>query len=290
MFLLRVLKLRKLLNLRKPKQTLINPKADGKPRTALITGASSGIGEAFARQLALEGYALILVARRQDRLTKLADELHQLYGVQIQVLAADLAQATEIEKVAQKIKQTENLSILINNAGFGFMGEFAETDLAKHLAMISVHITASVSLCHAALPGMLARKEGFLINVSSIAAFFPSHPTYSATKMFLNSFSEALQTELTDSNIRVQALCPGFTRTEFHDGPDFKAWNRSLIPSKMWMTPAEVVSESLKALETSQVICIPGAKNRQFVALTRLPFAATFQKIVRKGRKVLNQR
>ena len=241
--------------------------------TALITGASSGIGAAFARQFAAQGYDLILVARRRERLAALAAEMQQRHAISAEILPADLANPADVERVQRRIAEVNTLDTLINNAGFGTSGPFVEVGLAKQVEMIHVHVTASVRLCHAALPGMIARRRGAIINVSSVAAFWPlpGNATYAATKAYLITFSEALRTELLGTGVKVQALCPGFTYTEFHDKPRFEGFERSAIPAMMWMSAEDVVAASLKALRRDQVICVPGFKNRLIVALAGNP-------------------
>lgn len=241
--------------------------------TALITGASSGIGEAYARRLAALGYDLILVARREAKLATLAAELSERHGVSAAVLAADLAEAADVQRVVERIEQTSDLVLLINNAGFGTRGYFADVAVDRHLEMIDVHVVATVRLTHAALPGMTSRGAGAIINVSSIAAFFaaPGGATYGATKIYLNTFSEAVALETREAGLKVQALCPGFTYSEFHDTPEYDNFNRSELPDRMWMTSEAVVDESLTALRGDEVIVIPGGQNRAMVAATRLP-------------------
>ena len=240
-------------------------------RTALITGASSGIGAAFARELAAKGYNLILVARRQERLAALATGLEADYRITAEVLATDLSDPADVDWVEQRIAELDDLDILINNAGFGAPGQFAQLDLARQLDMINLHIIASVRLTYAALPGMVARGRGAVINVSSVAGFVPvpGSATYSATKAYLNVFSEALQAELKGTGVVVQALCPGFTHTGFHDTPDHEGFDQSQIPELMWMTPEDVAAGSLDALGRSPVIYIPGLKNRLVAILAR---------------------
>ena len=238
---------------------------------ALITGASSGLGAVYARQLAAQGYNLVLVARREERLAALAAELEERHGVSAQALAADLSTPDGIERVEERIARLEAVDMLVNNAGFGFPGKFAESDLARHLDMIHVHVTASVRLCRAALPGMIARRRGRIINVASLSAFVPAgHATYTATKTYLVAFSETLQIELYGTGVRVQALCPGFTYTEFHDTPELApSFDRAQIPRLMWMPAEKVVALSLKALERGRVAYIPGFLNRLLAALAR---------------------
>ena len=238
--------------------------------TALITGASSGIGAVFARRLASQGYNLVLVARRETPLRNLSDEVQQSFHVTAQVLPADLSHPADVERVEKRISGITDLEILINNAGFGVPGRFTEIELERNVAMIQVHILATMRLCRTALPGMIARRRGSIINVSSIAAFMGSvrNATYSATKAYLNVFSEALQDELKGSGVRVQALCPGLTHTEFHDHPGYGDY-KTRIPEFLWMKAEDVVAESLAAIERGRVICIPGFKNRLIVAAIR---------------------
>ena len=243
----------------------------GESKTALITGASSGIGAAFARQLAPQGFHLILVARRKERLAALAADLQGHYPVSAEVLDADLSQPADIERVERRIAELENVDLLINNAGLGAPGSFAEIDLVTQLTMIDVHIIASVRLCRATLPGMITRHRGAIINVSSIAGLvpIPGSATYSSTKAYLNVFSEALQAELRGTGVKVQALCPGFTHTGFHDTPEHKGFHRSGIPDALWMSAEEVAAQSLNALGRRQVIFVPGFKNRLLAVAAR---------------------
>ena len=245
--------------------------AEDESRTALITGASSGIGAAYARQLAAKGYNLILVSRREDRLSGLAAELKECHPISAEVLAADLARSTDVKQVLKRITEIDDLDLLINNAGFGAPGSFAEVDLAPQLDMIRLHVIASVCLTRAALPGMIARRRGGIINVSSIAGLtpIPGSATYSSTKAYLNVFSEALQAELHGTGVRIQALCPGFTHTEFHDTPEHKGFRRSGIPEALWMSAEEVAAQSLNALGRRQVIFVPGFKNRLLAVAAR---------------------
>jgi uncharacterized protein len=213
---------------------------------ALITGASSGLGETFARQLSARGYDLILVARRGDR-------LQQLPGTAI---AADLTTEEGLLRVEQAIRDCENLQLLVNNAGFGTLGRFWEADLAGQEAMHRLHVLATVRLSHAALNNM---KAGGIINVSSVAAFStsPGNASYCATKAWMNMFTEGLARDLKSAGrqLRVQALCPGFTITEFHDtlGVD-----RANIPSWLWLKADDVVAASLRAFDKGEIIVVPG--------------------------------
>lgn len=236
-----------------------------KPGKALITGASAGMGLCFAKQLAQKGFDLILLARRRDRLQKIADKLASDYSIRCEIIAADLANTEEINKVADHIRQIDNLDILINNAGFATIGYFADVPIEKTMQMFHLHMASCVLLTHVGLSGMLKRKRGAIINVSSVAAFTltPGNVMYDATKDFLKTFSENLRLEIEDKGIRIQALCPGFTHTEFHEVGDFVHFDRSVVPDYLWMAADEVVSLSLKALDKNRkVIFIPGWKNR----------------------------
>jgi hypothetical protein len=253
---------------------------------ALITGASSGLGAEFARQLAASGHDLILTARREDRLNSLADELRARYGVTVEVLPADLADPTGLRQVEARIAAHEGLGLLVNNAGFGVRGYFAETDIGRHQAMLDVHVVAATRLAHAALPAMIARGQGAIINVSSVAGFVngAGGPMYSATKAYLNSFSTNLHAEVKRKGVRVQALCPGYTVTEFHDTPEFANFNRTVIPARLWLSAEAVVRESLRALEHGPVIVVPGAIYKLSVFLTRTGLGGVVSAVRRRFR------
>jgi hypothetical protein len=245
------------------------------PPTAYITGASAGLGAEFARQLATRGYNLVLVARRLERLQTLAAELRQKHTIHAEAFAADLANAADVARLAERLAADEDLALLVNNAGFGLTGPFSDSDVERQLAMLQVHVSAAMRLTRAALPGMVARRAGNIINVSSLAAFIPrgGSATYGATKAFLNSFSEALQMEVKDSGVRVQALCPGFTYTEFHDVREVaQNFKRSEIPRFFWQTAEAVVRASLENLGRERVIVIPGWRNHllKFMSQNRL--------------------
>jgi len=230
--------------------------------TALITGASSGIGAAFARKLAGLGYDLVLVARRGDRLAALAAELEAAHGIRAETLVADLIDEDGVKRVAGCIASIPNLELLINNAGVGTEGRFCEAEIGPQIDMIRLHVLASVRLTRAALPGMVRRRHGAVINVASLAGFMalPGNVTYCATKGYLITFSKALALELTGAGVRVQALCPGFTHTEFHD--DLQDFHKTRMPKILWMPAEAVVDASLRGLARGEVVCIPGLGNR----------------------------
>jgi hypothetical protein len=231
---------------------------------AFITGASSGLGALFARELAKLGYALVLTARRKERMETLAGEIQARSPVSIEIIPADLRRVDDLERLVNRIGELDRLEMLINNAGFGTVGKFGRILPEKPREMVDVHLTATVRLTRAALPGMLNRKKGAVINVSSLAAFFPlpGGVTYCATKAALVAFSQTLAFELEGSGVRVQALCPGFVYTEFHETAEYQLIGRSRIPKVMWRPAEPVIPASLKALRKGQVICIPGRFNR----------------------------
>jgi len=241
-------------------------------KTALITGASSGLGAAFARRLAADGHDLILVARREERLATLASELAARHGVHAHSVVADLSDPAGVRRVEEYVESLDILDLLINNAGFGARGDFAGTDLGRQIEMIQLHVVACVRLARAALPGMIVRNHGGIINVASLAAFIPlpGDATYGATKAFLVSFSQALHEELRSTAVRVQALCPGFIRTELHSSGQLPETDLARIPAMLWSPADEVVAESLRALARGQVVCVPGWKNRLIVMLARM--------------------
>lgn len=254
---------------------------------AFITGASSGIGEAFARRLAAEGFDLTLVARREARLRALAEELSAAHGIRAEALAADLSRDEDIARLVETLGARPDLTLLINNAGFGTRGDFAEVELERHLAMIRVHDVATVALSHAALPGLIARGGGAIINVSSVAAFFPSGggAIYTATKVFLNNFSEALAAEVSGAGVRVQALCPGFTYSGFHDTAEYQEFDRKTIPDKLWMPAEAVVDESLAALGGDKVIVVPGRAYQGMVLAAQSPLGGMIRSAARTVRR-----
>ncbi|MGC9346918.1 MAG: SDR family NAD(P)-dependent oxidoreductase [Anaerolineae bacterium] len=241
----------------------------GESMTALITGASSGIGRVYATKLAEMGYDVIVVARRVERLEALATRLSQVYDVNATVLTADLATYSGIEKVERVIERTQDLNLLVNNAGFGLVGQFSETDVARQEDMIRVHVLAAVRLTRAALPGMLAQKRGAIVNVASVMAFYPlsGNVTYGATKSYLRFFTEALHQELAGTGVRVQSLCPGFTRTEMQAAGRFD-W--SALPDFVWLSADSVVDRSLRDLHNDRVISVPGFGYRALVFVRRL--------------------
>ena len=238
---------------------------------AVITGASSGIGATFARKLAARGWDLLLIARREDRLRSLATEFTATHHVAVEPMSADLSRDEDVERVAARIHSAPKLGLLVNNAGFGSLGNFVEADVLGQDRMHRVHVLATMRLTHAALTNLVPRRAGGVINVSSVAAFgqSPGSVSYCATKGWINSFTAGLSIELTAlrSPVKVQALCPGFTLSEFHD---VLGMSRGPIAKSLWMTSDFVVEESLKGFERGDLFVIPGWRYKLLVAGMRL--------------------
>jgi short-subunit dehydrogenase len=230
--------------------------------TALVTGASAGLGAEFCRQLAARCNVIIAVARRRDRLATLARELGDT--VEMHCVEADLGSIEGVARTMEALRQQGPVNYLVNNAGFGTFGDFERSSIESQRAMVDLHIDTSITLCRAAIPFMRELGGGAIINVSSLGALMPMKgvAVYGASKAFLNFYSLSLQAELDGTGIEVQALCPGFTRTEFHDAMQGEEFDRSRIPDPMWMSAEAVVAASLAALGSGQVIVVPGDDNR----------------------------
>lgn len=236
----------------------------------LVTGASAGLGEGFARALAAERKDLILTARRLDRLETLATDLRDRHGVDVQLFAADLTDPAAPAKLLAGIAGA-GLAIeqLVNNAGFGMQGAFADGDPADQLGMIDLNCRALVALTHGVLPQMIARKGGGILNVASTASFQPGPwmAVYYATKAFVLSFSEAIHEEVKSQGVRIAALCPGPTRTEFADRAGM---GESALFKAFATGPDAVVRDGLKALANNQAVRISGAANVMMAESIRL--------------------
>ncbi len=237
-------------------------------KTALVTGASAGIGLEFARQLAAKGCDLVLTARRLDRLQQIAAELTRKFNVKTHVIALDLADpAAPASLEAQLQARQVQIDILINNAGFGLPGTLVSQPWSAHAASLQVLLTAPTQLCHALIPAMRERGWGRIINVASLAGLVPpsaSHTTYGAIKSYLIRFSQSLALEEAKTGVAVLALCPGFTYSEFHDANGARSRVQAL-PKVMWMDAATVVRQGLIALEAGKRVYINGGIN-QFIA------------------------
>ena len=252
-------------------------------RTALITGGSAGLGAEYASQLAAAGTNVILVARRLDRLEELARDLRSRYGVAVDAVAADLSTEAGLTAVEARIAGDPALDLLVNNAGFGGRAGFVKGAPAEHIAMARVHVDATIRLTRAALPGMIDRGRGAIINVASVAAFSPfSGAMYSGTKAFLVMFSESLQAEVRSKGIVLQALCPGMTHTEFHQVAGI---DKAVVPKPFWMPAEAVVRISLRRLGRG-VVRITGWHNKVIAFLMRCPLTAAGVRAIGRSRAV----
>ena len=239
---------------------------------ALVTGASAGIGRVFADRLAARGHDLIVVGRDAGRLRAVAGELGASHGASVEVFPADLSRDDEVTRLVQRVSVGPPLAVLVNNAGFGAKGRLATTPPEPQVAMLHLHTLAPMRVTQAALPAMVARGAGAVINVSSTASFIFSagNVNYCATKAYLTVFSEGLAAELAGTGVRVQALCPGFTHTEFHQRMGF---DKRSIRGALWLSAEYVVDYSLASLDRSgggPVVCIPGLRYKLLVAAIRL--------------------
>lgn len=246
----------------------------GERGVALVTGAAGGLGKSFANKLAERGYRLLLVDRRQKQVEQVCETITARHGVAADPCAVDLCKREHVEELAKRLEQMRDLELLVNNAGFGCIDHFVDTHAKHVMDMVDVHVVAPTILTRAAIPGMIRRNRGAIINVSSLSAWFQSagNVSYGATKCFLAVFSMALQQELRGTDVRVQALCPGFVRTEFHDAESMKGFNLRCAPAAhLWMSPDEVVNCSLRRLSSNQVVVIPGFGYSLVGRLARMP-------------------
>ncbi len=251
---------------------------------AVITGASDGIGKAFAYELAKENHNLILIARREELLSKIKSSLEKEYNISVNYYSLDLT--TQINEFCQIIRDNKP-DILINSAGFGRHGLFADLDFACHEEMLSVHIEAVVKSNYEALKYMKENKEGVIINVSSLAGLIlgKGYTMYGSTKQFIADFSQRLAFEARKDNVYIQALCPGFTYTGFHDTEYYPHFDRSKYPKFLWQSPESVTQESLKKYKTP--LLIPRTLNRFIYFLSQsLLFKALIAKIMKSSKFV----
>lgn len=240
---------------------------------AIITGAAGGLGTAFAKQLARRGYRLLLVDRRAEPLENLCAEVAASYGVSAEPYVADFGQRDEVKQLARRIGQLPDLDLLVNNAGFGNIHHLVDTDPEVLAQMVDVHVVAPMLLTRAALPAMLERDTGSIINVSSLSAWFHSagNAHYGSTKICLAAFTMTLHEELRGTNVRVQALCPGFVRTQFHDAESMKEFKRFSPAASMWASADDVAEYSLRRLACKQPVAIPGFGYRVIGRLAQMP-------------------
>jgi short-subunit dehydrogenase len=234
---------------------------------ALVTGATAGIGAEFARQLAADGYDLVLVARDTARLDATRGELTSRYGVGVETVPADLATDAGCAAVTTCL-EAGKVDLLVNNAGMGTYQAFGTADLAREEAQLDLNVRAVLRLTHAAVRVMTARGSGRILNVSSVAGFVPrgGNATYSASKAWVTMFSEALAVQLRGTGVTVTAVCPGFTHTEFHDRASA---NMSHVPERMWLEAADVVREGLADTAAGKPLSVPSRRYTALVGAAR---------------------
>ncbi|UUL76543.1 SDR family NAD(P)-dependent oxidoreductase [Pseudarthrobacter sp. Fe7] len=235
--------------------------------TALVTGASAGLGHEFAKRLAAQGHDLVLVARNAARLAETAEDFRRRYGITAEVLPADLTQDDDVAAVVERLGDAGRpVGILVNNAGIGLLHNFEDNHAAEERTHLKLHAETSMVLTHAALKGMLERGEGRIINVASVAAFLP-RGTYSAAKAWLVSFSRWANLAYRKRGIKVTAVCPGFTHTEFHDR---MGMDKSVAPSWTWLRAERVVSEGLADNERGKAVSIPSKRYKVVAAVAKV--------------------
>ncbi len=251
-------------------------------RTALVTGATAGIGHEFAVQLAARGDDLVLVARDAARLEKAAAELRSAYGVEVEVLPADLADVDQLARGEARLADRERpVDLLVNNAGFGLKHRFLDNDVAVEQGMLDVLVAAVLRLTHAALGPMTERGHGQVVNVSSVAAFL-RRGTYGAAKAWVNSFSVWAHHEYAAQGVTVMVLCPGFTKTEFHQRMDV---SRGSAPGFLWLDAGRLVREALADLEKGRAMSIPSRRYKMIARLARAVPPALLQRAQGVGRR-----
>lgn len=243
---------------------------EGQGRTALVTGASSGIGKAFAELLAAKGYAVVLTARRSERLDALAAELQQRHGVSTHTIVADLSQPDAPQHIAADLASRGLvIDVLVNNAGYGVPGSYANVSWDDHARFMQVMVTAVLDLTYRLLPGMIERGWGRIINIASVAGMVPApagHTLYGASKSFLIRFSEALSAENAPKGVHVTAVCPGFTWSEFHDVTGTRDKMNS-VPRVLWLEAGDVAREGYDAVMKGHSVVVNGGIYRFLVWL-----------------------
>lgn len=243
-------------------------------RLALVTGASAGIGAAFARILAQHGYDVALTARRADRLEQLADEIRLRFGVETLMFPADMADPETPARLLEHLAaHGRSVDALINNAGYAIPGIYAETAWEDQARAVQVMLTAPCELAHRLAPGMAERRFGRIVNVASLAGLIPGAAgatLYGATKGFLVKFSQSLHLEMAQAGVHVSALCPGFTYSEFHDVTGSRDLVAQSTPSWLWMGADEVAAAGYEAMEANRPVCVPGAPNKIIAAVAKV--------------------
>lgn len=249
---------------------------------ALVTGPTTGIGRAFAEQLAERGYDLVLVARDAARLAEVAEELRTEHSVEVEVLPADLGDRAQLEGVEARVAAVERpVELLVNNAGFGLKRPFLDNDVADEQYMLDVLVVAVLRLTHAALKGMVARGHGGVINVSSVAAYLP-RGTYSAAKAYVTQLSRWADVTYRDQGVRTMVLTPGFTRTEFHERMDV---SRESAPSWLWLDPDRLVRDALRDFDSGKTVSVPDVRYKVITGVAQYVPSGLLARFQSMGRR-----
>jgi uncharacterized protein len=265
-----------------PRSTEPPGPSDGPRPVALVTGPTSGLGRLFADRLAARGYDLVLVARDEDRLKALADELGTSYGVDTEVLVADLVDRDQLRRVEHRLADDGRpVDLLVNNAGFGLKRRFLSNTVEQEQAHLDVLVTAPMRLTHAALGPMTRRHSGGIINVSSVAGLQP-RGSYSAAKAYLNRFGEWAAHEYGKEGVRITTVLPGFTRTEFHARMDV---GRDAVPKALWLDPARVVDEALADWDKGKPMSVPSKRYKLIAGVSRHVPTRVLQRFQGLGRR-----
>lgn len=251
-------------------------------KTAVITGATSGLGAAYARHFAKEGYSLIITGRRKEKIEAVAQEIRERYGVTVEIVLAELSQDQGLQSVVDTLAGRP-VDILVNNAGFGVVSYYQQTERGPLLQMAKVNVLAPIILIHAVLPGMIERKSGTVINIASEGAFIviPKNAVYAGAKAFLKTFTEGLSLDLYGTGVRVMAVCPGLIHTDFHEKlgmPKSRQKNHGIIH---WMEPEEVVALSIKDLYKGKTVSIPGFHTKLLIAVSSILPKKLYYKVMR---------
>ena len=257
--------------------------------TALVTGASSGLGAAFARALAAERRDLILVARDADRLAATAKALTDKYSIEVEILPADLASDDGCARVEARLADAERpVELLVNNAGIGLRSGFVDNPIEDEERMLRINVRAVMRLTHAVVPGMISRGHGDVLNVSSVAGFGPTAPgsTYSATKAWVITFSESVHLTLKRSGVRVIALCPGFVRTEFHQRAEIPTGD---IPDALWLDADTVVRDALADLRRGRPTSVPSVRYKVLGGIVRYAPRPIFLRVIGRAAKAVGR-
>lgn len=248
-------------------------------KTAVVTGATSGIGAAYAKRFASQGYDLIITGRRKEKIEALAENIRREHHVNVDVVLAELSEKEGIYKVIEEM-QGKQIEVLVNNAGFGISSLFQDCDLGSAEQLANVNVIAPMELIHAVLPDMVERKSGTIINISSTSVYMviARNAVYSGAKAFLKSFTEGLHLDLMGTGVKVQTVCPSLTRSDFHEKMGIKRSNNQKKSFARWMTPEVVVDCSLRDLKKNKVICIPGRQTKVITGMLGMLPKKTYYK------------